>query len=179
MPATEAILLCLVVAISDGDTIKVRCDDQPQTVIHLAEIDAPEKGQAFGQRSKQHLSDVCFQKQAEVVPRTKDRYGRTVARVRCEGVDASAEQVRAGMAWAFIKYLTDPAIKQVESEARAAGTGLWVDHDPISPWDWRRSASTAHPACGQLRLPHATRGHTSCGAPSSTSVDTVSAGGEI
>ena len=114
MPAAVAFVLCLVVGFTDGDTVKVRCDDQPQTVIRLAEIGAPEKGQAFGQHSKQHLSDVCFQTRAEVVSRTKDRYGRTVARVRCDGVDASAEQVRAGMAWAFTKYLTDPAIKQLE-----------------------------------------------------------------
>jgi endonuclease YncB( thermonuclease family) len=39
----EAALLCLVVGISDGDTLKVRCPDQPQMVIRLAEIDAPER----------------------------------------------------------------------------------------------------------------------------------------
>ena len=138
MPAAEAILLCLVVGITDGDTVTVRCDQQPQAIVRLAEIDAPEKRQPFGERSRQHLADVCFHRRAEVVPRTTDRYGRTVARVRCDGVDASAEQVRAGMAWAFTKYLTDPTIKQLEVEARTTGVGLWTDREPIAPWDWRK-----------------------------------------
>ena len=50
-----ALLLCLVVAITDGDTIKVRCPEQPQAVVRLAEIDAPESKQPFGQRSKQEI----------------------------------------------------------------------------------------------------------------------------
>jgi len=134
-----ALLLCLVIGITDGDTIKVRCDDSPQQVIRLAEIDAPEKTQPFGDRSRQHLADLCFQKRAELQPKLKDRYGRTVARVKCEGTDASAAQVRTGMAWAFTKYLTDPAIKQLEGEAMESHRGLWADAEPLPPWDWRRN----------------------------------------
>ena len=114
----EAALLCLVVGISDGDTIKVRCTDQPQIVIRLAEIDAPEKAQAFGQRSKEMLSTLCFKKQAEIRPSTRDRYGRTVARVICTGTDANAAMVRSGMAWAYTRYLTDPQIQAMELVAR-------------------------------------------------------------
>jgi hypothetical protein len=73
-------------------------------------MDAPEKGQAFGNRSEQQLSDVCFKKQAEVRPQTTDRYGRTVAHVICDGTDASTEQVPAGMAWVFDKYVTDRGV---------------------------------------------------------------------
>jgi endonuclease YncB( thermonuclease family) len=40
-------LLCLVVGITDGDTIKVRCGEEPQAVVRLAEIDAAEKEQAW------------------------------------------------------------------------------------------------------------------------------------
>ena len=100
--AATAALICLVIAIADGDTLTARCegaDGMENIKFRLAEIDAPEKGQAFGARSKQHLAELCFQKQATVTPRTKDRYLRTVANVECEGVDAGTEQVRAGMAW--------------------------------------------------------------------------------
>ena len=102
MPTT--LLICLVIGIADGDTLTVRCElptGMENFKVRLAEIDAPEKGQAFDTRSKQHLSDVCFRKPAEVRPPTTDRHGRTVARVICDGIDASAEQVRAGMAWVF------------------------------------------------------------------------------
>lgn len=133
----SAVLLCLVVAITDGDTLKVRCDDSPQQVVRLAEIDAPEKAQPFGDRSRQHLADLCFQKRAEIMPQAQDRYGRTVGRVTCEGKDANAEQVRAGMAWAYTKYLKDPLIKALEVDARGGHRGLWVDATPTAPWDWR------------------------------------------
>jgi endonuclease YncB( thermonuclease family) len=137
-----ALLLCLVVGISDGDTIKARCDQragQPaqNLTIRLAEIDAPEKRQPFGARSREHLARLCFKQIAEVRPSGRDRYGRTVARVACGGADASEEQARAGMAWAFVKYLTDPGIRELEAEARGAGRGLWADSHPVAPWDWR------------------------------------------
>lgn len=133
--------LCLVVAIADGDTLTARCGDPgayQQIKIRLAEIDAPEKAQPWGQRSRQHLSDLCFQRSATIQPQKTDRYGRTVARVRCDGQDASAEQVRAGMAWAYTRYLTDVEIKRLEAAAQTAGLGLWSDPAPVAPWDWRR-----------------------------------------
>jgi endonuclease YncB( thermonuclease family) len=135
----EAALLCLVVGISDGDTIKVRCQDQPQMAVRLAEIDAPEKAQPFGQHSKALLSMLCFRKQAEVRPSSHDRYGRTIARVSCAGTDANAAMVRAGMAWAYARYLTDPRIQAMEVVARRERSGLWADSHQVPPWEWRRT----------------------------------------
>jgi endonuclease YncB( thermonuclease family) len=79
-----------VVGVADGDTLTVRCEAQAdqaaQTiVIRLAEIDAPEKRQPFGERSKQALAAMCFQKPAIVTPQTRDRFGRIVARIDCDG----------------------------------------------------------------------------------------------
>ena len=139
----SALLLCLVVGISDGDTLTSRCDTNKgaETIkVRLAEIDAPERGQPFGTRSKQALAALCFQQQAKLRPQRTDRYGRTVARIECRGKDASAEQVQAGMAWAFTRYLTDPSIRDLEAEARAARRGLWADAQPVPPWEWRSSA---------------------------------------
>lgn len=110
-------------------------------VIRLAEIDAPEKAQAFGQRSKEMLSTLCFKKQAEIRPSTRDRYGRTVARVICTGTDANAAMVRSGMAWAYTRYLTDPQIQAMEVVARRERLGLWAEPHPVPPWEWRKSRS--------------------------------------
>ena len=109
-PMPASLLLCLIVGISDGDTLTARCGeaDSAQTLtVRLAEIDAPERRQPFGEHSKWHLSGLCYRQRAEVRPTGKDRYGRTVARVACSGIDANAAMVRAGMAWAFTKYQTD------------------------------------------------------------------------
>lgn len=127
-----------VVGVADGDTLTVLVDRQ-QIKVRLVEIDAPEKRQAFGNRSKQSLSDLCFNKTATLADKGKDRYGRTLARVYCDGVDANAEQVRRGMAWVFRRYSKDPTLLVLESEARHAKLGLWADHAPVPPWEWRRA----------------------------------------
>jgi endonuclease YncB( thermonuclease family) len=140
MPLAPA-LLCLVIAISDGDTLIARCQTPAgieNLKVRLAEIDAPEKGQPFGTRSRQHLATLCFRKSANVTPTTTDRYGRTVARIECDGADASEEQVRAGMAWVFDRYVTDRRLYAVQDAARTAGLGLWAGSDAMPPWEWRR-----------------------------------------
>ncbi|MES2973280.1 MAG: thermonuclease family protein [Pseudomonadota bacterium] len=137
----NALLFCLVVAVSDGDTLKARCGEPgayEQVTIRLAEIDAPEKHQPFGEASRQNLAALCFRKIASIKPTSTDRYGRTVARVECDGHDASAYLARSGMAWAFTRYLTDMEIKRMEEAARTARVGLWKDRNPIPPWEWRR-----------------------------------------
>lgn len=128
-----------VVGIADGDTLTVLAD-ATQYKIRLAEIDAPEKKQAFGERAKQSLSDLCFNAQATVSAGKPDRYGRTVARVSCNGVDASLYQVSNGLAWAYTAYLTDPAIAIAERAAHESATGLWGDTAPTPPWLYRKGA---------------------------------------
>ena len=146
-----ALLLCTVVGISDGDTLTARCAERStssaseqevlRTIkVRLADIDAPEKAQPFGQRSKQYLSDLCFRKQAEVVPQARlDRYGRTVAHVRCDGQDANAAQVKAGMAWVYTRYAAKgSSLQAIQAKAMDDRRGLWSDDHPVPPWDWRR-----------------------------------------
>jgi endonuclease YncB( thermonuclease family) len=127
----------LVVGISDGDTITVS-DGLRQTKVRLAEIDAPEKRQAFGGRSKQSLASLCFQKEALIESQGKDRYGRVIGRVHCAGIDANAEQVRQGMAWVYDRYVTDRSLYPLQETARTARRGLWADPSPVPPWEWRR-----------------------------------------
>ena len=63
-----AALLCLVVGISDGDTLTARCPTEDaahpyqQVKVRLAGIDAPERAQPYGSRAKQALSDLAYMK---------------------------------------------------------------------------------------------------------------------
>ena len=52
-----------VVSVADGDTVTVLDADKIQHKIRLAGIDAPEKAQAFGNRSKESLSDLVSSRQ--------------------------------------------------------------------------------------------------------------------
>jgi micrococcal nuclease len=144
MPDPVSTLFCLVVAISDGDTMKVRCEQQLQQpaqtlTVRLAEIDAPEKGQPYATRSRAHLAALCFGRPATISIQTRDRYGRSVARVACGDTDANGAQVAAGYAWAYTQYLSDPAIRRLEGQAKDAHRGLWSDENPVAPWEWRKA----------------------------------------
>ncbi len=145
---------CLVVGVMDGDTINVRCGaegDYRQVTLRLAEIDAPEKKQDYGQRSKENLSDLCFKAQTVVTPQVRDKYGRTVARVSCNGQDASLHQVKSGLAWWYVKYGTDLAIKEAEKAARSRRQGLWASsREPMPPWEFRHPTPSTTPAMQRI-----------------------------
>lgn len=127
-----------VVGVSDGDTITV-LKDREQVKVRLVEIDAPEKGQAYGNRSKQTLSELVLGKQVEIRERGTDRYGRTLGQVYQSGVDVNAEMVRRGMSWVYVKYARNKGLYQIEAEARGQRKGVWADKDPVPPWEWRRA----------------------------------------
>lgn len=75
--AAPATYLGTVVAVTDRDTIQLL--DQRKTLkVRLANIDAPERGQAFGTQSKKTLSDIVYGKEVLVVEQDRDRYGRVV-----------------------------------------------------------------------------------------------------
>lgn len=150
LSATE--ILGRVVAVSDGDSITVLASDNRQVKVRLAGIDAPERGQAFGQSSRQNLSDLVFGKDVRVSVVDTDRYGRIVGIVYVPVpgpngdivIDVDLAQIESGHAWAYRSYLrTLPAERAkryvaAEDNAKARRQGLWMEKDPDPPWEWRR-----------------------------------------
>ena len=140
-----------VVAIADGDTLTVLDADRVQHKIRLAGIDAPERKQPFGQRSRQTLADLVFRKQVEVMTEKKDRYGRTIGKVIYQGRDVNLLLVSEGMAWHYKQYAReqDAADQKLyalaEESARAEQRGLWRDPQPIPPWSWRSGVRESEP----------------------------------
>jgi endonuclease YncB( thermonuclease family) len=126
-----------VVSVQAGDSLSVLVSDK-QINVRLADIDAPEREQPFGTRSRQSLADLCANKGARVREAGKDRYGRTLARVVCATVDVNTEQVRRGMAWVNDRRVSDRSLYDFQDEARESRRGLWADLQPTPPWTWRR-----------------------------------------
>lgn len=135
-----------VVSISDGDTVTVLDNTKTQHKVRLAGIDAPEKRQPFGDRSRQGLAAVVFRKHVVVHWHKHDRYGRIVGKVLVGGADVGLSQLRTGMAWHYKAYAREQSAEDrteyaaTEGVARARHIGLWQQADPIPPWDFRRSA---------------------------------------
>jgi endonuclease YncB( thermonuclease family) len=103
-PARAESLSGIVIGVADGDTITVLDDRLQQHKVRLAGIDAPEKGQDFGLRSKQNLSSMTYRMQAVVEGKKIDRYGRLVGKVLVGGMDVDLKQIEAGMAWFYRAY---------------------------------------------------------------------------
>ena len=132
-----------MIGVSDGDTITVLDSSKTQHKVRLAGIDAPEKAQAFGNRSKQSLSDLVYMKDVTIETNKIDRYGREIGKVIHNGADVCLEQVKRGMAWWYRDYRYEQSpedrvlYEAVEDAAKAARVGLWHDKEPVAPWEWR------------------------------------------
>ena len=110
-----------------------------QRKIRLNGIDCPEKGQPFGQRAKQYVSEMAFYKTVLVKDFGKDRYGRTIGDVLLrEDVILNQEMVGAGLCWWYGEYApTNTILERLEGKAREEKRGLWGDAEPVPPWGWR------------------------------------------
>ena len=124
-----------VIKISDGDTITV-LSGKEQTKVRLYGIDAPEKKQDYGQRSKQFLASLIAGQGVEVEPKGKDRYKRTLGIIHHKGQDINAQMVLNGYAWAYVKY--SRIYVDQEKTARENNRGLWQSSNPTPPWEWRK-----------------------------------------
>lgn len=126
-----------VVRVSDGDTISVMREGRA-VAVRLEGIDCPENGQPFSRVAKETTSNLVFGREVRVSERGADRYGRIVGRVFVAEIDVSLDLVRRGVAWHFRRYSDERALAEAERDAKKAKTGLWIDPDPIPPWEWRR-----------------------------------------
>ena len=137
----------VVIVVIDGDTVLFkpdhpRADSRAFLKIRLADIDAPEKDQPYGDAASRALSTLVLNQRVEVNTVAIDAYGRTIARIQLADVLVNDELVRRGLAWASV-YRRNAALKERQREAQQASRGLWGETAPVPPWIWRREHSTA------------------------------------
>lgn len=149
-PSFGAEFFSTVVSVIDGDTLDVLHNGQAER-IRLNGIDCPEKGQAFGKKAKQFTFALVSGKEVTVHAFRKDRHGRTVADVvLADGTNLSRELLKAGLAWWYRQYSKDETLGILEEEARQAKRGLWVDPNPVPPWEIRHPKGVEPLARGDL-----------------------------
>ena len=132
-----------VVGITDGDTITVESASGGDRVkIRLHGIDAPELRQPYGQAAKSFLMSTVLFKKVDVqpTPQRTDRYGRVVAIVKVPDVGILQELLlERGLAWIHPKYCKNCSDWEVlQLQAQNQQRGLWIESQPISPWEWRK-----------------------------------------
>lgn len=152
-PTHAVTLTGRVVGVADGDTLTVLDAQRQEHKIRLGGIDAPEKAQPFGQRSKANLARLVFDRDVRVEYKKRDRYGRVIGKVMAQPpdctqcpmtVDAGLAQLTVGLAWWYRKYAKEQSpedrwrYESEEQEAKSRHVGLWQDLNSMPPWDWRR-----------------------------------------
>lgn len=143
-----------VVHVTDGDTITVVDENRTRHTIRLATIDAPESGQAYGKASRQHLSSLVMGHQVKVQSSRHDQYGREVGKVllqhaQCSSCgftrDVGLAQIEAGYAWWYRDFKHEQTLSDqgyyeyAEFDAKSRRIGLWLDDQPMPPWEWRKT----------------------------------------
>ncbi|MBL3520276.1 thermonuclease family protein [Arcobacter lanthieri] len=131
-------LIGKVVKVSDGDTVTILTKDNIQHKIRLNDIDAPESKQAFGNKSKDNLAKYIAGKTVKVEYKTKDRYKRILGTIYYNNTDINLQQVKDGYAWVYKKYSKNQDYYNAEKVARENKKGLWIDKNPVAPWEFRK-----------------------------------------
>jgi endonuclease YncB( thermonuclease family) len=148
MPAPAATTLeGKVKRVSDGDTVVLVVDGRDEYRVRLAHIDAPEvahkdgeKDQPYGQQSSDSLSELVLRKKVTAICNGADRNGRPLCDLYIGTLNANAEQVRRGYAMVYKHFEpADSPLYAVEKDARRRQAGLWIDPNPIPPWEWRKA----------------------------------------
>lgn len=153
MPAALRLLLCCwllvtsngfaadytLVKVYDGDTVKLRHLGN-ELKLRLTGIDAPERNQAYGKKSRRALIKLCKQAKVRITANITgiDRYQRYLGRLHCNGIDASLYLTKKGLAWFNHKYSNDAAIALAHQQAKQQHIGLWRNKNPMPPWSWRK-----------------------------------------
>ena len=148
-----------VVAVTNGDTLRILVPSNRQMKVKLANVDAPTKGQPYNQQSMKALATLIFNKFVTVKVQTIDPYGRTVSRVfdpygRIVGrvyqghVDVCAELLRQGAAWVSRRSAQDHNLFVLEEEARQQRAGIWSlpESERLPPWEWDTIKPLGHRA---------------------------------
>jgi len=147
--ANKETIYARVVGISDGDTITVLAEGNKRMKIRLQGIDAPERSQAFGMRSRQNLAKLIFGKNVQIKSHGLDKYSRTLGVILIEDQDINEQMVKDGFAWFYRRYEKDltsdqaSRYEQAEIEAKENQRGLWVDTNPTPPWDYRKKSKSS------------------------------------
>ena len=126
-----------VISVADGDTLTILGNKQLIRV-RLSGIDCPEKRQAFGQKvNNLYTSVLSYNKTVTLRGHGKDRYGRTLADVLLpDRRNSNQELLSAGYAWWYRQYAPGQSeLSNLEGQARRDKQGLWIDPNPIPPWE--------------------------------------------
>ena len=155
----------VVIVVIDGDTVLFKPDhyspgSRAFLKVRLADIDAPETGQPFGEAATEALKARVLKQRAQLEIVATDAYGRKLGRLTVEARSVNAELVRRGLAWTYDSTRASArsgsesfrasargadrhAMSALQREAQDERIGLWQDAAPTPPWVWRKARAAS------------------------------------
>ena len=130
----------MVLAVPEGDTLEV-LHKGTVLLIRLQDVDAPEMGQPYAAQAQALMASLALGKTARVITTGTSKPGilQKAKIVLSSGLNPSHELLKAGLGWwDRVAAPDDDSLWKLEREARIERRGLWVDTDPIPPWEWRK-----------------------------------------
>jgi micrococcal nuclease len=130
------------VAVHDGDTLTVQSGSSLYKV-RLSDVDAPGMGQVFGKQARDFTKNMTLGRRVQVNVALIDRHDRRVGEVIVEdGWVLNEELVHAGLAWYYrVNPIKNERLQRLEHNAFTKKLGLWVEKEPLPPWEFRREAN--------------------------------------
>jgi endonuclease YncB( thermonuclease family) len=130
-----------VLGVASGDTLIVMRDDKAEKV-SVAGVVAPHYEQNSGKEAKMFLGHLVRLKDVTVVLSGTATIGIPRARIDLDdGRKVAEELLKNGWAWWDREDAKeDERFKEMESVAREAKKGLWIEENPIPPWEFRKEA---------------------------------------
>ena len=122
----------------DGDTVKIN-DNGQEFKLRINDIDAPEKNQSYGKKSRRALMQLCESGEFKATITGQDKYGRKLGKLYCHDQDASLYMVQNGYAWFYAHFSNDSNLAFAQQEARNKRLGLWHTKQQTEPWVWRKN----------------------------------------
>ena len=120
--------LGVVSYVVDGDSVRVRPLQGGKPVsVRLDGIDAPEICQSGGEVARDALKLRVLGRQVVIEGKSRDDYGRLLARIRLDGDDVGARMVKDGRAWSYRYRDSDGPYAAQQRLAESARRGIFAD----------------------------------------------------
>lgn len=131
-----------VVGVLDADLCLISNESQTDKV-KLYGIECPKRGQPYWQQSRALASHLALQKIVEVTPLYRGPNGLENALVRIDGLKdyLNLQLISYGFAWVKPNECSANICAEwrgLENLAHSKAIGLWMDPNPIPPWQWEK-----------------------------------------
>lgn len=129
-----------IVNVTDGDTLRLKFDNDFDFDARLAGIDAPELSQSFGAECKTNLQNLVAGASLRIWILAEDSYGRKIVVLfRDDYSEINLEVVASGCAWlSSVRRNDRERYKAAYAAALSAQLRIWSEPNPCNPAKFRK-----------------------------------------